>query len=59
VLESFGTEVDGVPVTYQRGDTIDPAHPSVRRWPLRFGPLVLTHPLPVRRALHAPEVRAE
>jgi hypothetical protein len=46
VLETFGTEVNGVPTTYVKGDTIDPRHPSVKRWPKLFGPLALTHPVP-------------
>lgn len=46
VLETFGTDIDGVPTTYHKGETIDARHPSVKRWPTRFGPLSLSHPVP-------------
>lgn len=60
VLESFGTEINGSPVTYVKGETIDADHPHVKRWPKFFGPLVVTHPAPARRStLRAPEVRAD
>jgi hypothetical protein len=58
VLESFTTEIDGVPVAYRKGEPVDPADPLIRRLPKAFGPLVFPHPVK-RAVLHAPEVRAD
>lgn len=65
VLESFGTEVGGIPINYVKGETIDADHPAVKRWPQFFGPLVVLHRTPsrarmpeVRAAVANPEVRA-
>jgi len=49
VLESFGTEIDGVPVTYRKGEPVHPDDPAVKRWPKAFGPLLFPHAHPARR----------
>ena len=59
VLESFGTEINGAPFTYAKGETIDADHPHVKRWPKFFGPLVVMHRTPARTRLSPPEVRAD
>lgn len=56
VLESFTTDIDGVPVTYRQGEPIHPADIAIKRNPKAFGPLVFPHPV---KGLGAPEVRAD
>ena len=58
VLDSFVVEIDGVPVSYRKGEPIHPEDRALRKWPKLFGPLVFPHP--VRRAvsLAQPELRA-
>jgi hypothetical protein len=41
VLASFATDDD----TYQKGEIIEADHPSVKRWPDMFGPVVFRHPM--------------
>jgi len=48
VLESFGTEIDGVPVTYRKGEPVHPDDPALKKWPKAFGPLVFPHALSAR-----------
>ncbi len=57
VLESFVTDVDGVPVAYRKGEPVDPRDPVVRKHAKAFGPLVFPHS--VRTRLTTPEVRAD
>ena len=59
VLESFGAEIDGSAITFHRGETVEPAHPAVKRWPDRFGPLVVMHRVPAKRTAGPTEVRAD
>ena len=59
VLESFGTDIDGVPVTYRKGEPVHPADPMVKRRPSFFGPLTFPHPVRGLRTLPVPEVRAD
>jgi hypothetical protein len=58
VTESFGVEIDGVPVTFRKGEPIQPEHPALKRWPQNFGLLEFPHPLPGKRQTFAEKMAA-
>jgi hypothetical protein len=58
VLESFTTDIDGVPTAYRKGEPIHPDDPLLRRMPSAFGPLAFPHPVK-RATMTPPEVRAD
>ena len=37
VLQSFVGNIDGADVAFRAGDTIDPNHKAVKKWPAFFG----------------------
>jgi hypothetical protein len=70
VLESFVGQLDGVDVTYRKGEPIHPDDPGLRKWPKAFGPFAFPHPVrsgfaermaeaKAAKALTTPELRAE
>lgn len=58
VLESFGVEIDGVPVTFRKGEPIQSEHPALKKWPHNFGLLEFPHPLPGKRQTFAEKMAA-
>jgi hypothetical protein len=43
VLQSFIGRISGVDVQFRQGDSIDPSHPAVKKWPDFFGSPVIRH----------------
>ena len=57
VLETFAVIEGGVMHRYEKGKTVEPGHPALKKFPTKFGPLVFDYLTPAR--LRAPEVRAD
>jgi hypothetical protein len=43
VLQSFVGRVHDADVHFRQGESIDSAHPAVKKWPHFFGPTLLRH----------------
>ena len=57
VLETFAVYEGAALVSYQKGRTVEPGHPALRKYPTKFGPLTFDYTAPAR-AIAKPEVRA-
>lgn len=43
VLQSFVGKVDGADIQFRQGESIEPSHPAVKKWPHFFGPSNVRH----------------